>query len=279
MQKKTVVRAFILMLIVIGFISGCSVLNQLIQKPTLTYKGMAVKEMTLFDGTFLLNFTVSNPNPIGVPVDQMTYDVKIDGRDFIKGSVDKKTSLPGNGSADVAVPIHLNYMDFFKSILDFTQKSELAYEVSGTVLVYGFNIPYHAKGTLPVPKPPTVTLNHVEIKSMSFMNASIVFVVDMVNSNPFPILMDSLDYQIKLAGLDLAGGSAKAVQPINASGKSTISLPVTVSVLKMGQAILDILGKTSSEYDISGSMQFNVPKVGSKKFAFSKKGNVPLGKN
>lgn len=280
MRRTTNVSKVILAIVIAGilFTAGCESLKQLIKKPTIEYKGMAIKGMTLFDGSFVFNFNVANPNPIGVPLDQMSYDVKIDGRDFIRGNLDKKCFLPGNGSANVELPVQLNYMDFFKTIADFTRKDQLEYDVSGFAVIYGFTIPFHAKGTFPVPKPPQVSLNHVEIRSMSFASASVVFVVDMVNNNAFPILMDGLDYQIKLGGNDLAGGTARAISPINQNGKTSINLPMNLSLMKIGQSAFRLLMGSSSDYEISGSMQFNVPKLGVKTFSYSKKGNVPVGK-
>lgn len=223
------------------FANGCATLKQFIQKPTVEYKGMSIKEMSLFDGSFILNFNVTNPNPIGVPIQQINYDLKINGQNFFRGNLDKKSSLPASGSAVVELPVELSYMDFFKSIVDFPNKDQLEFDVTGSVLVYGFSIPFHATGTFPVPKPPQIALNRVEVKSMSFTSASIVFVVDMINNNPFPVLMDSLDYKIRLAGNDLAGGTAKAIQPLGQNGKSTLELPINLSILKAGQAVLGLL--------------------------------------
>jgi LEA14-like dessication related protein len=259
--------------------AGCESLKQLIKKPTVEYRGMSVKAMTLFDGTFVFSFNVMNPNPIGVPLDQVTYAVKIDGRDFIKGNLDQKIALPGNGTAGVNIPVGINYMDFFKSLMEFSKKDQLAYDVSGTVLVYGFTLPFHVTGTVPVPKPPKVSIARVDVKSMSFASASVVFVLDMVNDNPFPIMMNGLDYKIRIGGNDLAGGATRAAQAVGQNGRSTLEVPVNLSVLKVGKAVLDILAGSSSDYEMEGSMAFQVPKIGEKKFAFSKKGTAAVGRH
>ncbi|MBU1169082.1 MAG: LEA type 2 family protein [Proteobacteria bacterium] len=267
-----------MMLSSVMFVSGCATLKQLIKKPTIEFSGMAVKEMTLFDGTYVFTFNVANPNPLGVPIEKISYDLKIDGKEFFQGDLDNKETVPGNGMIPVDVPVQLYYLDFFKTLVDFVGKDHFEYDLSGSVFIYGLSIPFHTTGQLPVPKPPQVSLGRVEIKSMSFANASVVFVLDMVNDNPFPIMMDGLNYTIRLAGNELAGGSTKAVQPLGQNSKSTIDIPLTLSVLKMGKSVLNLLTGSSSEYEISGAMQFQVPKLGIKEFAYSKKGTVPVGK-
>jgi len=58
-------------------------------------------------------------------------------------------------------------------------------------------------------------------------------------------------------------------QLINAPGSN-------VNFLKLGQSAYNLLTSESSDYELSGNMKFNVPKMGQKEFPFSKVGKVPL---
>ena len=63
---------------------------------------------------------------------------------------------------------------------------------------------------------------------------------------------------------------------IPSNGTSNLKLPVNISFLKLGKSAFNMLGKSSSAYELSGKMKFNIPKIGEKSFPFKKTGEVPF---
>lgn len=277
---KTKIRIFIVipaLVIMIG-LGACTTLQQLVKKPTLEFQGLNMKDMSLFEGTLVFHYSVSNPNPIGIPLDQIAYQVKIDGKNLINGDLDKKINIPGNGKSNIEIPVHIRYLDFFGSIVDFVHKDVIEYDLSGSIGKFGMKIPFQRKGTFPVPELPQISLNRIDIDSISLMGASLVFVLDMVNKNDFPVALDGLDYSIKLGNSKLAIGEARSVNSLKEKGTSTLELPIHLNFLKLGQAAYELFTKSSSAYELTGNMKFQVPQLGVKSFSFSKKGDVPLNK-
>lgn len=275
-MSKTVVMMIVLSIAV--FLGGCATLQEIIQKPTLEFQELTIKDTSLFQSTLVFVYTVSNSNPIGLSLDQIDYQIKIGEKDLAKGHLDKTISIPGNGKTNVEIPVDVQYMDFFNSIAEFFQKDEITYDLSGSMGKFGVQVPFHKKGTIPVPKLPQVSLNRIDIKDLSFAKASLLMVLDLSNKNDFKVGMDSLDYKVTLGNSELASGRAVSVGTIKENGESTIELPVTLNFLQLGQAAYRLLLNASSDYEVSGNFQFQVPKIGQKDVAFSKKGTVPIRK-
>ena len=257
---------------------SCATLEQLIQKPTVELVGMSLRDMSLFDGTMVFKFKVTNPNPMGATLSNLSYNLKIDNNEFIKGVQDKGIRLPAGGWEIVELPLTVNYLEFFDSVTEFINNDEIPYDLSGSFGIMGFNIPYHTKGKLSIPKLPKVSLKSVDISGFSFLGASLNFVLELDNSNPFAVALNGLDYGIKLGGTEFVNGEAKTITNIAQNGKSTIKIPLNVNFLKLGQSAYNLLTGDSSEYELTGNMKFNVPKIGEKSFPFSKLGEVPFTK-
>jgi len=258
---------------------GCASLKKIIQEPEVEFKGMSMRDMSLFQGTLVFDFAVTNPNAIGIPANNLTYNLKIDGQSFINGKLDKGIHLPAKSTEIVQIPVQIDYSSFFSSVADILQKDELEYDLTGSIGKYGMDIPFQSKGKIPVPKLPQISINRVDVESVSFKGASLVVVLDMINKNSFPVELKGLDYAIQLGGRKLAESKAEVVKNIGKNETSTLSVPVHLDFLQMGQAVYNLLSASQSAYELTGNMRFEIPGKGEKVFNYSSKGNVPIKTN
>jgi LEA14-like dessication related protein len=272
-------RMLILLLLVCTVaLSGCATLKELIQKPTVAFESVTFQDMSLFDGTLVFSFKVTNPNPIGINLDKIGYDLKIGDKDLVKGTIDKGLSLKARGTETVELPISINYLDFFKSITDFINSDKIKYDLSGFFQIAMLSIPYQAKGSLDIPKIPEISLKNIQVKNISFTGASLLMTLEIDNNNPFAVAIKSLNYGINLGGAKFANGATTKPTDITKNGKSTVEIPVYVDFLKLGRSAYKLLTKSSTGYELTGNMKISIPKVGDKEFPFSKVGQIPIGK-
>ncbi len=257
---------------------GCATLKKFVKKPTAEFVGMSMKRVSLFEATPVFKFKVTNPNPVGVTVSNISYDLKINDLDFAKSVLNEKITLESDGSGIVEVPVTVNYFDVFETVADFVQSDKVRYDLSGSVGVGPFAIPYQKKGEFDVPKLPKVSLKNVEVKDISLFGATMNFALEMKNANPFTVQLNELAYTLKLGGKEFAKGMTQALPPIDGKGGSTLEIPMNVNFIKLGRSVYNMLTGLSSEYDLSGSMKFTIPNVGEKSFPFQQSGVVPFHK-
>ncbi len=258
------------------WVSGCATLKQYVKQPRVTYQSMSLREMSLFDSTVVFHLTVSNPYPISIKINEFTYRIKVNNKDLLSGVLDKGISLKANGDEPLEIPVTIKYMDFFNSLSDFMSRDEVAWDLSGSARILGLDIPYHANGNLPVPKLPKISLKRIDISKIDLFGASLVFLLDVKNDNPFALNLSRLDYNIKIGSTPFVKGKTKNTPSIGDNKNATISIPVHVSFMELGKSAYNLLKKSASDYELSGNLTVNVPSVGEKSFPFSKKGSVPF---
>ncbi|MCF8067544.1 MAG: LEA type 2 family protein [Desulfobacterales bacterium] len=275
MYKKLNLFLICLMTLSIG---SCASLQQLIQEPVVEFETMSVEDMTLFDGTFLFNFKITNPNPLGISVRRVNYDLKINGKPFIKSILSEGIRLPAGGSGFMELPVSISYMDIFETVSDFINNDTVKYDLACDFTIGSFTIPYQTSGEINVPKLPKVSLKNVDLTSISFSGASMVFALELINKNDFTVLINSLDYNINLAGAEFVNGATKSISPIDSNGKTRLEIPVNISFLELGMSAYNILKDNNTDYELGGDMKFQIPGLGEKSFPFNRSGNVRLNK-
>lgn len=260
-------------------ICGCATLQNLVQKPEIAFKGMHVKNMSLFEGDVVFKFEVSNPNPVGARLTNIDYNLKLNEEDFIKGNLDQGLSLKAGGSSIVELPVTINYFDLFETVAEVIETGEVAYNLTGSMGVGPFDIPYQTRGSFPIPKLPKVSLKDLRISDISLTGATMKLSLDMRNDNPFTVALSGLKYGLKLGGKEIAKGAVKEIPHIGEKSSSVLEIPLKLSFFKLGRSMYNLLTETSSDYELTGEMKVAVPEKGEKSFTFQKAGKVPFHKD
>ncbi|OQY60478.1 MAG: hypothetical protein B6245_01270 [Desulfobacteraceae bacterium 4572_88] len=269
MYQKTALIVSILMMM-----SGCAVIQEFVQKPQISFEGLSLKNMSLSEGDMVFRLRVTNPNPMGATLRNVSYNLKINDREFLKDVLEQNITLAAGGSSMVEVPLTINYLNFFESVRDFIGSDKIVYDLSGSAGIGPFDIPYHTNGDFPVPKLPRVSLKNVSVADFSLTGASVICAIDLKNPNSFAMNMSGLSYSIALDGKKLAEGIAENVSPMNEKGSTVIKVPIRMNFFELGRSAYRMLKKSSSDYELKGEMKFSLPQAGEKSFPFQKSGRV-----
>ena len=180
--------------------------------------------------------------------------------------MDQGVQIVANGSEKIDLPITVNYLELFQSIQQFIEADIIDYQIYGSAKIGPVTIPYSKSGQFNVPKIPKISMNQVRLDKISLMGASILFSLDISNTNPFALSINGLDYRIKLGGTQFAQGVANNISNLSENGKTTVEIPLNVSFIQLGQSAYQLLTKGSSGYEVSGEMKLNIPNLGVKSF-------------
>jgi LEA14-like dessication related protein len=117
-------------------------------------------------------------------------------------------------------------------------------------------------------KAPKLDVKKMELMGMSLTSIAVKFHTLISNPNPFGFRLDGLDYLLKVAGGQLAKGSAPQGITLKPSGSATSELDLEFDLGKTAAAILELVTKKSADYELQAVGKF-----------FSKQGgiNVPFG--
>jgi LEA14-like dessication related protein len=264
--------------IVLLLAGGCATLQGIVRKPEVRFAGVSLDHMSLFEATPVFNFKMTNPNPVRIAVERVSYSMKINDRKFVNGVVNKGSRIGSNDSEIVSVPVTIDYLDLFETLTELNRSELIRYELSGDFDVGPFRIPFGHEGSLMAPRLPKISLENVLVSDISLTRADVRLVLGIENNNPFAVKLNGLEYGIKLGGETFARGEMEAVPAVDENGVATVSIPLTINLFKLGRSVYALLKEASSGYELTGEMRFEIPELGEKRVPFSRRGNVPVSK-
>lgn len=269
-------RLLLAAFVTITVLAGCATLEQMIQKPTAKFSGMRITRADLLESTAVFNFDIHNPNPLNLSAGRITYDLKLNGRDFVKGQLDQGVMLPAGGTGTLQVPVTMAYLDFFDSMAQLWSAHKGDYALTGGIAVGPFVIPFQAHGVLDLPEMPKISLQSIKVQRLSLSGATLQCQMKMDNPNTFDLLFKKLDYTLSLGGTSLGRASALSPGPVGKKGKSNIALALDVSFAQLGRSFFQLLQGTKADYKLDGGLIFDRPENGENKVPFSLSGRAPL---
>jgi LEA14-like dessication related protein len=235
-----------------------------------------MENLSFTEGTFVFQFQITNPNPVGFSVSRVNYDLELNGRSFIKGDLPKGIQLPSRGSASFEVPVTLEYFKFFKTLNDFIGLDEIPYELKGSVTAGPFQIPFSKTGHFDRPDLPRISLKSIHVSKLSLAGASMVIKLSLRNANAFPVDFAGLDYDIRLSNVSIAKGSANVLDPIKENGEVELKLPIDVGFLNLGRSAYELLKNSSVNYSVSGHLKSKSKDGKTWSFPIEKSGQVSI---
>lgn len=145
-------------LVTMGFVltlAGCaSFPENIISKPEVELRDVKVMGIGFKNQTFLMSFDIRNPNPFPLPVNHVTYGVRLDGQRFASGKTPSSISVPAGGESQFAITVELDLLTTAPQLLSIVRngaRGEVPYELDGQL---GIDIPltppvtYSTSGTI-----------------------------------------------------------------------------------------------------------------------------------
>ena len=150
--KRKVTATIMLALTLLG--ACTSMPENAISKPTVKLRDVQVMGLGFNNQTFLLSFDITNPNPFPLPVNQVSYGVRMDGQRFATGRIESDISVPARGQSQFAISVELDLLSRAPQLLSVVRdgtRREVSYQLDGQL---GIDIPmtppvtYRTKGSI-----------------------------------------------------------------------------------------------------------------------------------
>jgi LEA14-like dessication related protein len=251
--------------------SSCATLQQLlaasVQKPTLTFKSATLADVSLGSATVNLNFRLDNPNPFGLSLASVQYQLLVEGHQVVAGQPPNGLSIPPSGSADVVFPANVKFADVSPVVETFLTKDVASYTARGTLGVETpigiVTLPVEQSGTFPVPKLPTVALQQPRLSQVTFTSATLELPLVVTNRNDFPIPISGVSGAVSVGGARVGTVSSRDFGSIGPRATLPVTLPVRLDFAQAASAAMSLQrgGGTMVALDAeirSGSASFPV---------------------
>jgi LEA14-like dessication related protein len=145
-----------LVLIAALCLSSCATTGPAIQAPGVTLTGVHVDDIGIGGQSFLLEFSVSNPNPFPLPVKGIRYDLRLDDQKFAGGETQSDFVVPARGDGEFVVGVELDLLHSVSQLASFLRggmQESVEYELYGSLAVdipFARPIPFSNSGVISV---------------------------------------------------------------------------------------------------------------------------------
>ncbi|WP_413584746.1 LEA type 2 family protein [Bdellovibrio sp. HCB274] len=139
-------RIFALIILTLS-LGGCSFFKDRYgQKPEIDLANIYFQNTTPLSTTMVFVLNVKNPNKIDLNVEELTYEVQLDQKEFAKARADKQMKIPAGQSAQVELPLPVNFLKAIDGITKVLAGQDVGYEIIGEAKISGFKLPFNEKG-------------------------------------------------------------------------------------------------------------------------------------
>lgn len=123
-------------------LSGCASLPEGgLARPDVSLRSVQVLGLGFNAQTFLLTFDVHNSNPFPLPVNEIHYDVRLDGHRFASGQALSELSIPAAGNTQFAMSVELDLLQTAPQLVAIVRdgvREDIPYEIEGQL---GLDLP------------------------------------------------------------------------------------------------------------------------------------------
>ena len=131
----------------LSLLQSCATIQEGLQPPAISLANVALADVSLTRQRFVLDFDVSNPNPVPLPISAINYAVRLAGQSFAEGATAESFTVPASGDGEFQLAIDTNLIESARTLSEIVLRGgqrEIDYDLSGDVKV---DIPF----TRPLP--------------------------------------------------------------------------------------------------------------------------------
>ncbi len=266
--KHPIFRLFLVMSLALPLF-GCKTLSALLdsayQKPKMQYVRMRLRDISFQGVSTDFDFTLTNPNSVGVTFATIAYKLDIDGSTLFQGRADRGVTIAANATSPITVPFDIQYKRFVKALMSFFQdKRSVRYDLAVTfgvkVPVLGVvDFPFTLTGNIPVPRLPEVSVESVSPPQINPFppTATFSFRLKLTNRADFPIALKGFQYGIEVSGANLGGGQTTA-QQLGGGRHTILDVPLNVNLIQVGFAVANAIRSKQFPYRLRGAIDLGM---------------------
>lgn len=254
------------------------------QKPQVSVVDQRLTGLDFEKVSIAFGIQVDNPNPIGIDLQGLDYDLKLGGHSFVAGKQDKQMNIAASGSSRIELPLSMTFKEIEKGLSGLKGKEQVPYELTTGLLIRvpllgTVRYPVVSQGVLPIPQLPKLALKGIKLKSVSITGATLALSLLVDNPNNFNVALNALNYDLTINGKHWASGNSQALGDIKEKQKSLITLPVTISLMDLGSGFSNLLKSGADlNYNLVGKLNASTSNklIGNFDMPFENSGRVKM---
>jgi LEA14-like dessication related protein len=148
----------------LALVVGCAGLRgEDVIPPDVQLVNLVLQDATLFEQELRVDLRIINPNDFDLPLDGMTFDLRVNGDRVARGNSNESVTIPRLGDGVMKVTTHTSSVAIVRQMINPPRDGVYQYEIKGTVFLKGFGrrrVDFERAGDLPAldPTAPSPTI-------------------------------------------------------------------------------------------------------------------------
>jgi LEA14-like dessication related protein len=258
-------------------LNACATLKETIKEPNVSVDAVNLRDISLSNLQLDFLLGIDNPNPLGIAMQGLTYNLAIDGKQMFDGVSTERVSVPANGNSQVTLPFAIDFEQLLSGFEDLRNKKTVSYDLTGKVDLGLISLPYSKRGEFTLPTLPKLSVSKLKVTGFDLAGVGLVLGLNVANDNDFALKLSGLTGDFKLAGIPLVKGKSLGGMNIDANNKGQVELALKVAYSKLGDVINALRSGQTMPVAFDGAM--SVPTLGGERqVPINWNGNVPISR-
>lgn len=256
------------------------------QRPKVSVADQRLTSLDFKQVKLAFDIQVDNPNPFGLELAGLDYDLKLAGHSFASGNQDKHMQLAASGPSHFELPLSMAFAEIYQGLKGLKGKSEVPYELTTGLMIDvpllgKLRYPVTAKGLLPLPQLPKVKLQNLTLEKLNYTSANLALKLQVDNPNAFSLGLDRLRYDLTVNGKRWASADQASLGSVQQQQQNTITLPLTLHFMELGTSVYNLLSSGQKlDYRLNGTLDASSSNslIGKFDMPFNNRGQISLSK-
>lgn len=233
--------------------------------PTARVAGVRMGSLDFQRATLVFDVEISNPLAVAVPLLDLDLALSSNAQGFAAAALPLSGTVPAGGRRTVECPVSVDLLQTVQALsgvrpgalVDYRAEMGLSLDVPG---LGRQRLPLEQEGQLPIPALPTVSIDAFRMDDVGLTGVTGTTVLRVGNPNAFAVGLGALDVGLQLGGRDVGG--LRALEPLRLGengGEGLLEIPLSLSTVDLGTALVSIFRGASADYGLSGSAALTTP--------------------
>lgn len=257
-------KFFLLSFVLLG--TGCETLakdplfSQFI--PTIKFDSLQVNEVNFQEIDTEFVFAIDNPNPVGLDIDQFSYNLAFSDVDWMDGDNPDGLLIGAEGESKVSLPTHIVFSELYEMIqasrgadsLPFALAGDFGVRLDSSTIVTAessasdtrnegelITLPYDADGEFPALRRPNFSFSKLKVKDFSWSEVDLSLEFDVDNEHASNLIFQRFSYDLDLGGNSAISGIVDNLEEVihgideeNAEAANRkLKIPITIDSVEV----------------------------------------------
>ena len=270
-----ILRTAILLLVAL-LVSGCSSLQKYVRQPEVRFQDLRIVSASLLQSEVAFEFQVNNPNPVGLPVRGLRYQLDIDGQKFLSGTAHEGLEVPARGSGVLRLPVTLEHARIVPGLGALAKQKQIAWALHGEIDFGLVRVPVRATGQFRLPRLPRVSINTLSLRNIDLRGVTLRLSLKVDNPNGFALPLQGLEYRALIGGTPLVDGRSAGGLDLGANASRTLVLDNRVEFRQLGDVWQTLRNNRRVPVRLESQLQVPLPGGRQQNVPLNWEGTVPV---